>query len=59
MAEQLSKYGLWVVATTLGSLGIVALAASFFKPYFGLHAYIMILTATAINVLTQGNHDAH
>jgi hypothetical protein len=58
MAEQLSKYGLWTVSTTLGAFGIDALIASFFQPRFGLHAFIMIGTATIISILTQGNNHA-
>lgn len=41
---------LWVVATSLGSMGVMALVASFRIPDCGIDAFLMLGTATLIHV---------
>lgn len=49
-AAELSRLGLWVIATVLGSVGIFFLHFSFVAPRVGLPAIICLGTAAAITL---------
>ena len=54
MAERLSRIGLRVIGTTLGSVGVVAASLSWLGPRVALHAIVCLLTATAITYALDG-----
>ncbi len=54
MAERLSRMGLRVVGTILGSVGVVAGSLSWLGPKVALHAIICLLTALAITYTLDG-----
>jgi hypothetical protein len=54
MAERLSRMGLRVIGTTLGSVGVVAASLSWLGPKVALHAIICLLTAIAITYALDG-----
>ena len=56
MAERLSRMGLRVVGTTLGSVGVVAAPLSWLGPKVALHAIICLSAALAITYALDGDH---
>lgn len=48
MAQRFGQLCTWVLSTSLGSIGIIFLLASFSMPHFGLNAFICLGSATAI-----------
>jgi len=54
IAERLSRMGLRVVGTTLGSVGVVAAPLSWLGPKVALHAIICLSAALAITYTLDG-----
>jgi hypothetical protein len=55
MAERLSRMGLRVIGTTLGSVGVVAASLSWLGSKVALHGIICLLTALAITYTLDGS----
>ena len=52
-AALLSRLGLWVLSTVLGSFGVLFVIASFGNGRFGALAFVSLATATAISLAVE------
>ena len=52
-AALLSRLGLWVLSTVLGSFGVLFVIASFGNGRFGALAFVSLATATAIRLALE------
>jgi hypothetical protein len=48
-----SRTAAWVVSAVLGGYGVFCVYLSFYEPWVGLHALILLGTATAVQHFSQ------